>query len=177
MSVLIEAKDLVKKYGDFVAVDGISFQIQDNECFGVLGPNGAGKTTLIRMLTTTSPVSEGILSVGGKHVEDDPRGVKSILGVVPQEDNLDPDLPVRKNLEVYARYHGIDRETAARRIGEALELFQLTEKSNSFPLNSIFSNFSHPSPVFTKYSPSKILERFGYPGLRHCPRNGRETAY
>ena len=132
MSVLIEVQDLVKKYGEFVAVDGISFQIQDNECFGVLGPNGAGKTTLIRMLTATSPVSKGILTVAGKHVEDDPRGVKSFLGVVPQEDNLDPDLPVRKNLEVYARYHGIDRETAKRRISDALELFQLTEKSESY---------------------------------------------
>ena len=129
MSVLIEVQDLVKKYGEFVAVDGISFQIQDNECFGVLGPNGAGKTTLIRMLTATSPVSKGILTVAGKHVEDDPRGVKSILGVVPQEDNLDPDLPVRKNLEVYARYHGIDRETAKRRISDELALFQLPEKS------------------------------------------------
>ena len=131
MSVLIEIQDLVKKYGDFVAVDGISFQIQDNECFGVLGPNGAGKTTVIKMLTATSPVSSGILSVAGMHVGENPRGIKGMLGVVPQDDNLDPDLPVRKNLEVYARYHNIDHEIASSRIDEALELFQLTDRAES----------------------------------------------
>lgn len=121
----------MKRYGSFTAVNGISFDILDGECFGVLGPNGAGKTTTIRMLTCTSPVTEGELYVDGIDVRKDPRAVKRTIGVVPQDDNLDEDLPVRQNLEVYARYFNIPKSVAAKRIDEALELFQLTEKSNA----------------------------------------------
>ena len=131
MTAVIEARDLVKTYGSFVAVDGISFEIRDGECFGVLGPNGAGKTTTIRMITATSPLTSGELSVSGIDVTTSPRAVKAVLGVVPQEDNLDPDLPVRKNLEVYARYFGLSKSTVRQRIDEALELFQLADRSGS----------------------------------------------
>ena len=128
---LIEARGLVKHYGDFVAVDDVSFDIREGECFGVLGPNGAGKTTTIRMITATSPITEGRLRVAGLDVGVEPRKVKAALGVVPQDDNLDPDLLVRQNLEVYARYFGLDREAVRRRIDEALELFQLDDRANS----------------------------------------------
>ena len=128
---LIEARGLVKRFGDFVAVDNTSFEIREGECFGVLGPNGAGKTTTIRMITATSPITDGELRVAGLDVRTDPRKVKGVLGVVPQDDNLDPDLFVRQNLEVYARYFGLDRETVRQRIDEALELFQLDDRAKS----------------------------------------------
>ena len=130
-SAIIEARGLVKHYGDFVAVDDISFDIRKGECFGVLGPNGAGKTTTIRMITATSPVTRGHLRVAGMDVASEPRRVKAILGVVPQDDNLDPDLLVRQNLEVYARYFGLGRDEVRERIDEALKLFQLDDRANS----------------------------------------------
>jgi len=130
-AALIEANGLVKHYGEFVAVDDISFAIQEGECFGVLGPNGAGKTTTIRMITGTSPVTQGHLRVAGLDVAVEPRRVKAVLGVVPQDDNLDPDLLVRQNLEVYARYFGLGRETVRQRIDEALELFHLDDRAQS----------------------------------------------
>ena len=127
----VQARNLTKRYGDFTAVDGISFEIAAGECFGMLGPNGAGKSTTIKMITCFSPVTEGELLVGGLDVRTQARAIKAHLGLVPQEDNLDPDLPVRRNLEIYARYYGISRDRAAPRIDEALKLFQLTEKSGS----------------------------------------------
>src|SRR3990170_2874627 len=128
MAEMILARGPVKRYGEFTAVDGISFTVQAGECFGFLGPNGAGKTTTIRMITCVSPVTEGSLTVDGMHVQTHPRQVKSILGVVPQDDNLDPELSVRQNLRAYARYFGLSRQTAEARIDEALELMSLTEK-------------------------------------------------
>lgn len=124
------ARDLVKRYGDFTAVDGISFSVRAGECFGFLGPNGAGKTTVIRMISCVSPVSAGYLEVAGTAVQAEPRRVKAILGVVPQEDNLDPDLTVRQNLRAYARYFSLPKATAEGRIDEALALLQLTEKQH-----------------------------------------------
>ncbi|HMS58245.1 MAG TPA: ABC transporter ATP-binding protein [Tepidiformaceae bacterium] len=127
----VEADGLVKRYGTFTAVDGIAFAVRDGECFGFLGPNGAGKSTTIKMISCLSPVTEGTLRVAGLDPRTDARRIKSMLGVVPQEDNLDEDLPVRKNLEVYARYYGLSGALAASRIDEALSLFQLTEKANA----------------------------------------------
>jgi lipooligosaccharide transport system ATP-binding protein len=128
MAEMILARGLVKRYGEFTAVDGISFTVQAGECFGFLGPNGAGKTTTIRMITCVSPVTDGSLTVDGMHVQTHPRQIKSILGVVPQDDNLDPELSVRQNLRAYSRYFGLPRQTAEGRIDEALELMSLTEK-------------------------------------------------
>ncbi len=127
---IIVARDLVKRYGEFVAVNGISFAVQRGECFGLLGPNGAGKTTTIKMINCVSPVTSGELAVDGMHVQDHPRRIKSILGVVPQDDNLDPDLTVRQNLRAYARYFDLPKAVAEKRIEEALNLFQLAEKQN-----------------------------------------------
>lgn len=128
MADMILARGLVKRYGDFTAVDGISFTVQAGECFGFLGPNGAGKTTTIRMITCVSPVTEGSLTVDGMHVQTHQRQIKSILGVVPQDDNLDPELTVRQNLRAYARYFDLPKGMAESRIDEVLDLFQLTDK-------------------------------------------------
>jgi lipooligosaccharide transport system ATP-binding protein len=125
----VEAVGLTKTYGTFRAVDGISFEVRPNECFGFLGPNGAGKSTTIRMIACSSPISGGVLRVAGRDVRREARAVKSLLGIVPQEDSLDPDLPVRQNLEVYARYYNMPREVSAPRITEVLDLFQLQEKA------------------------------------------------
>ena len=126
---VVAARDLVKRYGRLTAVDGISFSIARGECLGILGPNGAGKTTTIRMVTCFSPVTAGSLRVAGFDVAEDPRSVKRAVGLVPQEENLDPDLPVSRNLEVYARYFDIDAATARERAAELLRFFGLSEKA------------------------------------------------
>jgi len=126
----VEVAQLTKHFGDTVAVDGISFSVREGECFGLLGPNGAGKTTTIRMLTCFSPVTSGRLVVSGHDVTKEPRLVKSRIGVVPQDENLDPDLPTRQNLEVYARYFGLSREVIRQRVSEQLEFFELAGKAN-----------------------------------------------
>ena len=130
MSDIIHAHELVKRYGTFTAVDGVSFSVRAGECFGFLGANGAGKTTTIRMITCVSPVTSGELTVDGLDVRHDPRRIKAALGVVPQENNLDPDLSVRQNLRVYGRYFDLERRLVEERIDESLALFQLTEKQN-----------------------------------------------
>jgi len=130
MNEIIHARNLVKRYGDFTAVDGINFDVHSGECFGLLGPNGAGKTTTTRMIACVSPVTAGELTVAGLDVRREPRRIKALLGVVPQEDNLDPDLTVRQNLAVYARYFDMPRALAEERIDESLALFQLTDKQH-----------------------------------------------
>ena len=95
---VISARGLTKKYGEFIAVDGIDFAIESGECFGFLGPNGAGKTTIMKMLTCISPVTEGELVVDGRDVRSERRAIKMVLGVVSQADSLDPDLTVFQNL-------------------------------------------------------------------------------
>ncbi len=128
MSEIIRARGLLKRFGELVAVDGIDFSVAEGECFGLLGPNGAGKTSIIRMITCVSPLTAGELRVAGMDVMKDGRRIKSILGVVPQEENLDPDLTVWQNLAVYARYFDIPAPEARRRAEEVLELFQLLDR-------------------------------------------------
>ncbi len=127
---MISARGLVKRYGSFTAVNGISFAVRPGECVGLLGPNGAGKTTTIRMITCVSPLTEGELLVDAMPVQEEPRAIKSLLGVVPQESNLDPDLSVRQNLRAFARYFDLPPREAESRITEVLNFFQLTEKQN-----------------------------------------------
>jgi lipooligosaccharide transport system ATP-binding protein len=127
---VVIAKNLVKKYKDTLAVDGINLAIYKGECFGLLGPNGAGKTSTLKMASCISPVTSGELLIKGKSVSDDPRGVKALLGVVPQENNLDSDLTVLENLLTYARYYGMDSPTALARAWEALFLFKLGERAH-----------------------------------------------
>ena len=124
---IIQARGLRKHYGDFVAVDGIDFAVAPGEFFGILGPNGAGKTTTIRMITCTTPLTAGELTVDDLDVRFDDREIKARIGVAPQDDNLDEDLSVRKNLEIYSRYFDIPREVAAERIADGLELMQLSD--------------------------------------------------
>ena len=126
----IEARGLVKRYGDFTAVDGIDFDVAVGQCVALLGPNGAGKTTTIRMLTGFSPITDGSIRVFGRDVAKETRVVKSLMGICPQEDNLDPDFSVRKNLLVFARYFGMEKNLAARRADELLEMVGLTEKAH-----------------------------------------------
>ena len=125
----IEATELTKHFGATVAVDGVSFEVHDGEVFGLLGPNGAGKTTTIRMITCSSPVTAGRLVVSGLDVAKEPRQVKSRIGVVPQDENLDPDLPARKNLEVYARYFDLPSDVIRQRVDEQLAFFELEAKA------------------------------------------------
>lgn len=101
------------------------------ECFGFLGPNGAGKTTTIRMIQCVSPKSSGSLKVKGMDVDEHPREIKEILGVAPQENNLDPDFTVLKNLLVYARYFDIPKEEAEKRALELLRFVQLEDKKDT----------------------------------------------
>jgi lipooligosaccharide transport system ATP-binding protein len=126
--VLIEAHNLTKKFNDFVAVDHIDFEVYRGECVGFLGPNGAGKTTTVRMIYCFLPLTEGLLYVAGMDAPTKSRDIKKIVGVAPQEDNLDPDFTVIKNLEVYARYFDTPKTEAARRAMDLLKFFQLEEK-------------------------------------------------
>jgi len=125
---IIEAHNLVKKYDGLTAVDGIDFSIQEGEVFGFLGPNGAGKTTTMKMIYCFIQPTSGKLAVAGMDVTENPRQIKAILGVVPQDNNLDPDLTVFGNLIAYSRYFKLLREVAKKRTEELLELMQLSEK-------------------------------------------------
>ena len=108
----------------------LDFDVAVGECVALLGPNGAGKTTTIRMLTGFSPITDGSIRVFGRDVAKETRVVKSLMGICPQEDNLDPDFSVRKNLLVFARYFGMEKNLAARRADELLEMVGLTEKAH-----------------------------------------------
>ncbi|WP_048113539.1 ABC transporter ATP-binding protein [Methanoculleus sp. MH98A] len=128
MGDVIVAHDLEKRFGDLVAVDRIAFRVREGEVFGFLGPNGAGKTTTMKMIQCISPKSGGTLEVFGMDVDTRQRRIKSRLGVVPQENNLDPDFSAYRNLLVYARYFGIPKRTAERRATELLAFMHLDEK-------------------------------------------------
>jgi lipooligosaccharide transport system ATP-binding protein len=129
MKVVIRAEDLTKKFDSLIAVDNVSFQVNEGECFGFLGPNGAGKTTIMRMICCTSPVTKGTLEVLGMNVNLKPREIKRMIGVAPQENNLDPDFSVFKNLTTYARYFEMPKELASSRADELLQFMHLKEKS------------------------------------------------
>ena len=131
MTFAIEAKNLVKKFALFTAVNGITFNVKRGETFAILGENGAGKSTTMRMIACRSPLSAGKLSVEGLDVENEDRKIRSLIGVVPQENNLDPDLNVRENLLVYSRYFRIPKEAAQIRCDELLEFTKLNEKAKA----------------------------------------------
>jgi lipooligosaccharide transport system ATP-binding protein len=128
--VLIEARNLTKNFGGLMAVNHIDFKVYKGECVGFLGPNGAGKTTTVRMIYCFSPLTDGTLHVAGLSVSEQAREIKGLVGVAPQEDNLDPDFTVIKNLQVYARYFDLPKTEAAKRAQEQLKFFQLEEKQN-----------------------------------------------
>ena len=131
MSAVIIAENLAKSYGKFRALKGISFSIIKGECFGFLGHNGAGKSTTMRMIYGLSTVEEGRLEIFGEMIKPlTPPHLKQIFGIVPQEDNLDPDLSVIENLEVYGGYFGIERKAARAYGQELLEFMGLVDKMN-----------------------------------------------
>ncbi len=131
MQYIVDAKGLKKTFGDLVAVDGISFHVLPGECFGILGPNGAGKTSTIRMIYGFSPLTGGSLEVFGLNISQGWRTIKSRIGVCQQENNLDPDLTVQQNLEVFARYFDVPKQQAGQRAKELLEFIALDHRKNS----------------------------------------------
>jgi lipooligosaccharide transport system ATP-binding protein len=128
---VITATDLTKKYKEFAAVDGISFEVAPGESFGLLGPNGAGKSTTMRMVGAVSTRTSGGLSILGLDPDSHGPEIRSQLGVVPQADNLDAELRVRDNLIVYGRYFGIPRAVVAKRADELLEFAQLADRAKA----------------------------------------------
>ena len=110
----IEVDGLTKRFGDFVAVDHLSFSVQEGEVFGLLGPNGAGKTTLIRMLTTLTPPSEGTARVAGHDIKTDADGVRNAIGVIPQALTSDPDMTARENMMIHAKLYRVPRPNGDR---------------------------------------------------------------
>jgi lipooligosaccharide transport system ATP-binding protein len=127
--VLIRARGLRKQFGDFVAVDGIDFELSRGEVFGFLGPNGAGKSSTMRMIGCVSPPSGGELTILGLDPGKDGPAIRARLGVVPQEDTLDVELTVRENLLIYGRYFGLRRNVIAERTAKLLDFVQLTERA------------------------------------------------
>ena len=125
---LISARGLTKKYGDFIAVDGIAFAVATGESFGLLGPNGAGKSTTMRIIAATSQRSGGTITVLGRDPEEHGPQVRAHLGVVPQQDNLDSELTVAENLFVYGRYFGLSKKFVREKVNELLAFAQLEEK-------------------------------------------------
>jgi len=127
----IHARGLTKRFEKFTAVDGIDFDVWPGETFGFLGPNGAGKTSTMRMIGCTSPATSGELRVMGMNPATEAGQIKSRLGVVPQQDNLDIELTLRENLLMYARYFDVPRHTAIKRTEELLQFVQLSERAGS----------------------------------------------
>ena len=125
----VRARGLTKSYGDRVAVAGIDFEVEPGICFGFLGPNGAGKTTTMKTIYGLATVDDGELLVLGMDANRERRKIKSRIGVVPQETNLDGDLTVRENLLQQARYFGIDSEQANQRATELLEFSLLADRA------------------------------------------------
>ena len=129
--VVIRAKNLTKRYKDFVAVDGIDFEVYRGESFGLLGPNGAGKSTTMKMISSVSQRTDGELSILDKEPNQKGPEIRAHLGVVPQKDLLDRELKVWENLYVYGRYFGLSRKFLKAKVEELLEFAQLQEKRNN----------------------------------------------
>ena len=131
MPPLVEGRRVTKRFGSFVAVDGIDFHVERGEAFGFLGPNGAGKTSTMRMIGCISPITEGALTVLGMDPAKEGARIRSRLGVVPQEDTLDIELTVRDNLLIYGRYFDLPRQVIRDRTDELLEFVQLADRAKS----------------------------------------------
>ncbi len=131
MTSILEVKDLVKKYGDFTAVNGISFEIKEGEIFSLLGPNGAGKTTTISMLSTLFFPTSGEATIGGHSVTHDPMAVRNLIGVVPQELALYDDLTARENLNFWGQMYGLSGKSLKTRVDEVLEQIGLADKARN----------------------------------------------
>ncbi|WP_296632204.1 ABC transporter ATP-binding protein [Rhodoluna sp.] len=128
---MIKAVGLTKKFEEFVAVDGINFEVKKGEAFGLLGPNGAGKSTTMRMISATSQRTAGDLHILGKDPNQKGPEIRAHLGVVPQSDNLDRELKVWENLFIYGRYFGLSRAFLKKKVDELLAFAQLEEKRDA----------------------------------------------
>jgi len=126
-TVAIAVENIVKRYGTFEAVKGVSFAVNDGEIFGLLGPNGAGKSTLIRMMTTLVPITSGRAIVAGFDVAKEHDSVRRVIGVIPQALTSDPDLTLEENLSIYAKLYGVPRAERAKNIQEVLEAVDLVK--------------------------------------------------
>jgi ABC-2 type transport system ATP-binding protein len=126
----IDVRGIVKRFGDFTAVDDISFTVEQGEIFGLLGPNGAGKSTLIRMLTTLIPPTAGTAEIDGIDIVRDPTGVREVIGVIPQALTSDLELSATENLLIFAKLYGVPREHRKELIAELLEAVELTQWAN-----------------------------------------------
>jgi len=123
----IAVDNIVKRYGAFEAVKGVTFSVSDGEIFGLLGPNGAGKSTLIRMMTTLVPITSGHATVAGFDVAKDPDAVRRMIGVIPQALTSDPDLTVEENLSIYAKLYSVPKAERQKNIQEVLEAVDLVK--------------------------------------------------
>lgn len=127
----IEVEGLTKRFGDLVAVNNISFTVENGEIFGLLGPNGAGKTTLIRMLTTLTPPTSGTARIGGYDIVREANEVRHVLGVIPQAFTSDPELTAQENMLIHAKLYGVpvgEREQLIERLLESVELVKFKDK-------------------------------------------------
>jgi ABC-2 type transport system ATP-binding protein len=122
---------VTKKYGDFTAVDDVSFNVHQGEIFGLLGPNGAGKSTLIRMMTTLLPLTSGRALINGFDVAKDPDAARQCMGVIPQALTSDIDLTVEENLSIYAKLYGVPAEQRKHNIDDLLQTVDLTKWRNA----------------------------------------------
>ena len=127
MTYAIDVRGVVKKFGEFTAVNGITFAVEEGEIFGLLGPNGAGKSTLIRMLVTLLPPTAGTALVNGFDIVKQANGVRQSIGVIPQAMTTDLELSVEENLIIFAKLYGVPRQTRERLISELLEAVELTK--------------------------------------------------
>jgi linearmycin/streptolysin S transport system ATP-binding protein len=131
MPAILEVKNLVKKFDDFIAVKGVSFDIQEGEIFSLLGPNGAGKTTTISMLSTLFIPTDGDATIGGHSVTKEPFAVRQLIGVVPQEIALYDDLTARENLVFWGQMYGLSGKALAARVDEVLQQIDLVDKAKN----------------------------------------------
>ena len=129
MTAILEVKQLVKKYGDFTAVNGVSFDIKEGEIFSLLGPNGAGKTTTISMLSTLYVPTSGEATIGGHSITKEPMAVRNLIGVVPQDLALYEELTARENLVFWGQMYGLSGKTLNTRVDEVLEKIDLVDKA------------------------------------------------
>ena len=124
----IQVVDIVKRYGNFTAVDGVSFDVAEGEVFGLLGPNGAGKSTLIRMMTTLLEITGGTALIEGSDVRKDPDRARRCMGVIPQAMTSDIDLTVEENLNIYAKLYNVPAELRKRNVDDLLKTVELDKR-------------------------------------------------
>jgi ABC-2 type transport system ATP-binding protein len=130
MTTAIHVDTLTKKFGELVAVDTISFDIEQGEIFGLLGPNGAGKTTTLAMLSTMLEPTSGTAEIMGIDIRKDQDGVRKAIGIVFQDQSLDEELTAWENMDFHGRLYRLNRETREQRIDELLKLVELSDRKN-----------------------------------------------